>query len=555
MKNKKVLSAALALAMTATTLAGMTVSADVPAFEDLTFPDAMPESPTQAEEGYYDYDDMSVHYDLKFVTYSYGVSLLEDDPIKAWMEEKYNVTITLETVQSSDLETNISTSFAGGDTADVYALDSGYKNLLFTLGEQGLLVDGKEILPYMPQICKFNTNTLIQYSTMSDGTMPFVTKYAVQDGDIWNLAIHQDWLDALGLEAPTTEEELIEVAKAFTFNDPDGNGENDTYFMLGAGSGSSFGMLEGFATAYGNPNYSVGEDGKLVVPMMDGTRQGYLQLLNKFYTEGVMPTDWFTIEWENAKAYTLNDKIGMVRYPASNLYTEYLNFNGDASKLTNWSFLETYPIEGGKAGAGGNAGVLFAIPTANIGEDTGKLMRICHILDAMVYGGEAYFATVQNGDNFIWGDYDGGVREYLDNGRNYCYVPQDGTENEHPIWDLDSTGLALAPWQNFGYTLKWQDEYAASESEQAKADAINGANATLAGMDRWENTALMYTLPGDVTSTLNEWVLAEEYKFVTGERSFDEWDTYVEEWLAQGGVECIKAAAEGLGCELPDGIE
>lgn len=43
------------------------------------------------------------------------------------------------------------------------------------------------------------------------------------------LFIRQDWLDKLGMKAPTTWDELKKVAHAFTFNDPDGNGKNDTY--------------------------------------------------------------------------------------------------------------------------------------------------------------------------------------------------------------------------------------------------------------------------------------------------------------------------------------
>lgn len=153
-----------------------------------------------------------------------------------------NVTLSFETVASADQETFLSTAFAGGDVPDLITLSS--KEMGFTLGGQGLLVDAKDMYPYMPQTQKFVTKTLLQYSTMEDGTIPFVTKYAIQDGDIWNLAIRQDWLDNLGMEMPTTEEELLEYAKACTFNDPDGNGQDDTYFMLGAGGGSGLGMLD-----------------------------------------------------------------------------------------------------------------------------------------------------------------------------------------------------------------------------------------------------------------------------------------------------------------------
>ncbi|MRA94216.1 extracellular solute-binding protein, partial [Bacillus thuringiensis] len=42
------------------------------------------------------------------------------------------------------------------------------------------------------------------------------------------LVIRKDWLDNLGLDVPTTMDELYEVAKQFTENDPDGNGVDDT---------------------------------------------------------------------------------------------------------------------------------------------------------------------------------------------------------------------------------------------------------------------------------------------------------------------------------------
>ncbi len=43
------------------------------------------------------------------------------------------------------------------------------------------------------------------------------------------ILIRKDWLDKLGLEIPVTLDDYLNVMKAFTFNDPDGNGRNDTY--------------------------------------------------------------------------------------------------------------------------------------------------------------------------------------------------------------------------------------------------------------------------------------------------------------------------------------
>ena len=548
MKKNRILALVTALLLV---ISGFSAFAET-AFEDIEFPDAMPSEPTMAEESYYDYDDMSQHYDLTFFTYNYGVTPPEDDPIARWIENKFNVTIKLETATSADVETYISTAFAGGDTPDVFCVGSDMKNTFFTIGEQGLLVDATEMYPLMPQTCKFVTKTLLQYSTMADGTIPFTTKYSIQDGDIWNLAIRKDWLDAMGMEVPTTLDELLEFAKKCVTEDPDGNGVDDTYFMLAAGGGSGFGMLEGFGTAFGNSAYSVGEDGKLSAPMLNGSRKQVLQFISELYAAGTLPTDWYSIDWEAAKSYTMNDKIGMVRYPAGNLYGEYGIFtNKDTTKVDNWYFLDTYPSEEGKGGPGGNPGTLMAIPKANIGDDEGKLKRICHILDAMCYGGDAYFETVQGGGLEVWADrgYIDDVREYKDNGRSICYVAL-----THPGYELDSSNLALAPWQNFGYSLKYQDTYSTTEEEKVWNDKIDAANENVAKIDRWDNTGLLYTVPADAEATLKEYVNAQEYKFVVGERSFDEWDTYVQEWLNQGGRTIVESVAEQLGCELPDGI-
>lgn len=341
MKKNRILALVTALLLV---ISGFSAFAET-AFEDIEFPDAMPSEPTLAEESYYDYDDMSQHYDLTFFTYNYGVTPPEDDPIARWIENKFNVTIKLETATSADVETYISTAFAGGDTPDVFCVGSDMKNTFFTIGEQGLLVDATEMYPLMPQTCKFVTKTLLQYSTMADGTIPFTTKYSIQDGDIWNLAIRKDWLDAMGMEVPTTLDELLEFAKKCVTEDPDGNGVDDTYFMLAAGGGSGFGMLEGFGTAFGNSAYSVGEDGKLSAPMLNGSRKQVLQFISELYAAGTLPTDWYSIDWEAAKSYTMNDKIGMVRYPAGNLYGEYGIFtNKDTTKVDNWYFLDTYPL-------------------------------------------------------------------------------------------------------------------------------------------------------------------------------------------------------------------
>lgn len=526
---------------------------EVISFDDIQFPESMPANPTLAEADYYDYDDMSQHYELEFLTNNYGVEVPENDPIKAWLEETFNVTLTFTTCLENDLETTLSTRFASGDVPDLLRLPNlvnKSQTYGFTLGSQGLLVDAREMYPYLPQTCKFVTQTLLDWSTMDDGTIPFVTKYSVQDSDIWGVAVRQDWLDNMGMKMPSTLEELKEYARACTFDDPDGNGKDDTWFMTGAGGGANFQMFLDMEPWFGNISEHE-ENGVLVSPMLDGSTKAFISFIKELYDMKVLAPDWFVIDWETAKSYTMGDKLGLVDCPAGNLYQEYAAaHNGDYSVAANWTFLPALP-DGAKAKASGQPGFCWAIPKSAVEGDQGKLMRILHILDSMCYGGDSYFQTVQGGSNEIHEGYDADVREYLEDGTNYCYV-----DPTHPgFTQYGSDNLALAPWQTFGYTLKWQKEYCAEDApEDYKfyVSKINEANSYMATYDRWPNDGLMSTVSGDIAPNLKEFTVSQQYKFITGERSMDEWDDFVQEYLDQGGRDVIKAKAEKLGCEVPD---
>ena len=525
-------------------------ASDVIAFEDIEFPDDLPTNPTLADQSWYDYDDMSVHYDLEFLTDHYGEEPPAQDPIAAWVSEKFNVTVTLTTCASADMENILSTRFTSGDVPDMFQLPSA--DFGFTLGGQGLLLDAREMYPYMPQTCKFVTKTMLKYSTMDDGTIPFTTKYAIQDSDTWALALRQDWLDNLGMSMPTTLDEIKEFARACTFDDPDQNGQDDTWFMTGAGGGTSFGCLRGFETWFGNPAAHE-ENGVLVHPMLDGSTRDWVAFMHELNDMKVLAPDWFTIEWETAKSYMLQDKVGMLRYPPTNLFAEYINAqNADYAKAEAWSYLPTLP-EGLKGAAGGSAGAMLAIPKSSVEGDQGKLLRILHIMDAMCYGGDAYFETVQGGGNEVHEGYDGDVREYLEDGTSICALTSD-----HPGMNgtYSTTNLALAPWQNFGYTLKWQISTPtpdATEAEIAYIDRANAAMMTVAAYDKWPNDNMLSKVAeADLAPNLKEYTLQQQYKFVTGERSMDEWDAFVQEWLDQGGRAIVTAQAEKLAVAVPE---
>ena len=109
------------------------------------------------------------------------------------------------------------------------------------------------------------------------------------------MSINQTWLDNLGLEVPTTTDELYNVLKAFKEQDANGNGDpNDEIPMMGhtgwQGDVSTF-LMNSFTYFAFNGDFGyqlTAEDGQLRAPFVtDEFREG-LRFIRKLVEEGLL---------------------------------------------------------------------------------------------------------------------------------------------------------------------------------------------------------------------------------------------------------------------------
>ena len=109
------------------------------------------------------------------------------------------------------------------------------------------------------------------------------------------MSINQTWLDNLGLEVPTTTDELYNVLKAFKEQDANGNGDpNDEIPMMGhtgwQGDVSTF-LMNSFTYYAFNGDFGyqlTAEDGQLRAPFVtDEFREG-LRFIRKLVEEGLL---------------------------------------------------------------------------------------------------------------------------------------------------------------------------------------------------------------------------------------------------------------------------
>ena len=543
--------------------------AAAPEFEDIVFPDSLPAVPPMADPSWYAYDDLTETYKAEFLTHHYGVPPLpkDQDVVLRWLEDKFNLDITLTAVTQADMETLLSTRYASGDEPEVTWVNN--REVGFQLSDQGLLWDAREIYPFMPQTVKFATKNMITWSTnRANGELPFITKYGIQDG-VWGYAIRKDWLAKFGMKEPTNMSELLDYAKACVEGDPNGDG-SETWFMSGAGNGKAFGMLDGFAWMFGHQQVHV-ENGELVHPYFDGSFKKFLEFIKLLNDSGYLTPDWFTIDWEPNKVNTMNDKVGMVWYPAGALFGEYAeakkspeNNNKPMDALEVWHYWKKAPIEGGKYDPNGNPGYCWGFSKRKV-DSQGKMLRLAHMIDTMCIGGENFFQTIQGSTDEV---YEAAGIKVL-NPRTTAYLP-DGTfylSNQ----DLrDSAGVPItypygaddgfAPvgiWQHFGLSVIWQitDPNKEDPYDARFAQLSNEYNQVIAnGYERWPNDGLLVSLSGtaaEKSAEMQDWIWAQRYAFVSGQRDMNEYDNFTAEWLDRGGREIISQFAEQLGTPMP----
>jgi putative aldouronate transport system substrate-binding protein len=127
--------------------------------------------------------------------------------------------------------------------------------------------------------------------------------------------VRKDWLTKLGLSMPESVDDLYKVAKAFTENDPDGNGKKDTYGLVipkwpGVyATASPYDIIE---TWYGAPN-GWGERGGKLVPGFDTPE--FLEanrFMKKMVTEGLVNPDFATLDSGKWDTPFFTGKGGMI---------------------------------------------------------------------------------------------------------------------------------------------------------------------------------------------------------------------------------------------------
>ncbi|HSV55493.1 MAG TPA: extracellular solute-binding protein [Magnetospirillaceae bacterium] len=305
----------------------------------------------------------------------------------------------------TDQDTKVVTAAAANRLPDILHVN---RDVFIKLVKQGLLAPVDDLMKKMPVRTKTHyhdplRNKLAMYNGKMYG-LPDPGKIPMTDG--W--VIRKDWLDRLGLQPPKTIEDFYAVARAFTRNDPDGNGRNDTY-GLGAyietsditnwGLGVRFDPILG---AYGVVGvWDVTNARNFGLNVRKPEYYDAMVFIARLNQDGLIDPDWTTLKKDEFRARWKQGKFGIMRENFAALST-VANYPAFDKNFPDGEWIPIPPPVG--VGGKSSEGMLYVDTRIHVvskrAVDAGKGDAIARLLEWFATDGYELVMFGQKGVNY-----------------------------------------------------------------------------------------------------------------------------------------------------------
>ncbi|MBB6732324.1 extracellular solute-binding protein [Cohnella zeiphila] len=454
----------------------------------------------------------------------------DSTPVQQALEKKFNVKFKNVRVERANYDEQMNIKFSSGEVADLIYLDFSPQRLE-TLVNQGILAElpEDEIRGKMPEYAGTIDQadpTLWDYSKVNGkgygipviwpiGDLPFLPGY------------NGDWLKKIGYDAPpTTLDQFEDVLRKFRNDDPDGNGQKDTYGLSGQGTDArSFSVVFG---AFGvRPDYMVDEKTKQVVYGLT-TEQGReaLKVINRWYKEDLIDPEFVTKTANDYHDDFVNGIVG-VRDWMSYQFEPRVGIVGAPfyAKNPNNKIVVGKPLAGpngpGKAYSYGSQNAFIAMGK-QVEKDPAKKAKLYEILNALATDDSTYLTAVYG----IEGEH---------------YQMQDGVPIMKPEYANENAKYKIGAgtfYGVFGTKSKLMEKYDYTQDTLKFIDSLRDGVQTIDSLAVYVPAMTEYPDLGKLAS--------ESYlKFVRGELNLDaDFDKFVQDWNDAGGKEILRQINE-----------
>lgn len=437
---------------------------------------------------------------------------------RQWIEDNLGVNIQLTQGDSSNFAQQLALYISSGDMPDVVWLS--YKEWAEYM-EEGAWAD---ISPYYKEHENLQNYVGEYWNYVSSGEGVYGVPSMLNVPSSHITAIRKDWLDKLGLEIPVTLDEYTEVMRQFTFNDPDGDGQNNTFGISGEKT-DKLSFLVGAFGASTNQDYFLNEDGTVTTNAISEEYKAGLQYLRDIYAEGLIDPEMFTTTYEQAQAKWGRGEMGIWECWWSHPANAYIRF--DYGTLQPQAKVDVIMPPVGEEGKSGNLSsdpLDMVVGISYLCDET-KVKAALKLLDfeASPYG----FRVVQYGvedEFFTW-----------DKEKNMTTWTWSLSDNKSKS-GIETTDMEV-------YKMLYHEDINAQTFELG--DDIHLQMLAKGSQMRYEepvhedifgliNTEELVSYSPELNTYFTENMLA----FIMGEKDIDtQWDSYVDTYLSMGGEE------------------
>lgn len=453
-----------------------------------------------------------------------------------WMEERYNLDVEVVALPGwSDATAKITLLMADEtqrpDIIWWWNMESDYADWV----DAGLLVD---VSPYMEKytVMRDYYNSIdpgiLFYASDDDGAI-YRIPGDVAEPACETLWIRQDWLDNLNLEVPTTLDELEDVLYAFTFDDPDGNGVDDTYGLGGDGYDvrSFWPWIQGSGEGLGRNSFVKTADGEYLYGATTEDFKIWLGRVSKLYADGVITpnivTDTDRDEEMANGGFGVTYSWVIYNNPSSGTMQSFYSTNPDAKWV---------PID------------MVAGDNGNPQDDPASVSAWCYfgITNVCSDPERAYaiWDDMAQSENYIHRRFGVEGRDYIDNGDGTYEIIHagDGSENTE---------------QNLGIKL-FQDLFSRKDScniENTEATSELFQKVFESSRDAYVNTIEKkspdkYVVNNELGTDLGDICTEYMWGVIGGSKSLDDWDRYVQDIEDAGVQEMLDELKELHGAQM-----
>ena len=342
----------------------------------------------------------------------YGSAVTEAGPPPAdWkalqiLKDKYNIDLKITALPSAenDQDVKINAAGASNNLPDIFMVR---RPTLLKLIEQGLVAEVDSMYAMMPN----RTATHYDADSIAHTTIDGHSYGLADPGSITGnegVLIRKDWLDNLGLAVPKTTEEYMNVMKAFTFNDPDGNGKNDTYgygafleiTQLEEGLGRRLEPIMGAFGVCGTWDLSKDSAG---LNLLKPEYYDAMLFVKRMCDEGVIDPNWMSYKKDDFRAAWKQGKFGIMReqnaaFAAQNNYKPFDDNFPDGE----WIVIDPPVGPNGESSVGPRDQGYRIYAVSQKAADEGKMEAIATVLEWMA-SDEGYYLLGwgEEGVNFV----------------------------------------------------------------------------------------------------------------------------------------------------------